>query len=170
MRLPSLFSHGISTDVMNSFCGLTKATRPSAYTILQSEAPNWVFRYDTKPGTWRKILPNRPATAGMETEEPQPRYAHQVVYDTGRKVAFLHGGNAGIGVGCRRSAAERVNRDEAGTEDEDVNMGGDEEETVRDEKEKEEEEAEKESRLDDCWCVALKRWVPSISFIPRFVS
>jgi hypothetical protein len=132
---------------------LTRATHHTAQAVLQSEAPNWVFSYDTKPGKWTQILPSRPTTAGMEIEAPQPRYAHQVVYDPGRKMAFLHGGNAGI-AGYRRTMGRRDEYEEGG--DGDVNM---EEEDEEDKSEKEKEgEEEKESRLDDFWCFTLKRW------------
>jgi hypothetical protein len=154
--LPSFYTDSYQPG--NRFCGLTRATNHTSQSVLQTKAPNWVFRYDTKPGTWTQILPNPPVSAGVQPAEPQPRYAHQVVYDPGRKMVFLHGGNAGNG--CRRRLVT-VNED--GYEDEryegDVDMDDrDEERRERRDKEREGEDLEKENRLGDFWCFTLKRY------------
>src|SRR5438477_10573574 len=81
------------------FCGLTRKQQAGAETICQSKAPNWVYRYDIRPGKWMQILQEGENRDGRMVEEPTPRYAHQVVYDTKTKTVFMHGGNAGIGVG-----------------------------------------------------------------------
>lgn len=44
---------------------------------------------------------------------PRARCAHQVVYDTTTKTAYMHGGNAGISAG--RSDASRSNSDASET-------------------------------------------------------
>ena len=81
-------------------------------------------------------------------EEPQPRYAHQVVYEEGSKTIFMHGGNAGLGsgsdVGMER-AGERDDGEEAAEEDRDK---------LNDAKR---EHGPKETRLDDFWSMTLNR-------------
>ncbi|KAG6919366.1 hypothetical protein DXG01_006915 [Tephrocybe rancida] len=115
------------------FCGLTRKQQPGALTTISSEAPNWMFSYDSKPGSWTQILSHPPdvsspsLTAHSSPEEhrkqPQPRYAHQVVYNPLTRTVFLHGGNAGI--------LEAV--------------------------EHEGEETHKEERMDDLWQMTLDR-------------
>ncbi|KAI0049849.1 hypothetical protein FA95DRAFT_1537340 [Auriscalpium vulgare] len=77
------------------FCGLTR-TRPNPLPRLYGS--NFVYRYDTRPGTWMKMLPEEPGHATpheREVQQPRTRYAHQVVYDARTKTVYLHGGNAG---------------------------------------------------------------------------
>jgi hypothetical protein len=109
-------------------------------TVLQS-GPNWTYRYDTRPGKWTQILPEPEDAYGNDgrrtIEEPLLRYAHQVVYNSKTQTIFMHGGNAGIGGG----GMEQRNTLDGNTEDE------------RDE----DAEGSKERRLDDFWCMRLKR-------------
>ncbi|KAI0373966.1 hypothetical protein BV20DRAFT_936559 [Pilatotrama ljubarskyi] len=74
------------------FGGLTRAKASSA-PVLESESPYWIYRYDRPeiPGKWSKILPE-----GPDAPWPQPRYAHQVVYDSKTKTVYMHGGNGGL--------------------------------------------------------------------------
>ncbi|KAI0645772.1 Muskelin N-terminus-domain-containing protein [Trametes meyenii] len=75
------------------FGGVT-CTKPSATPVLEAKAPYYIYRYDHPdiPGRWTKILPSKePGTAW-----PQPRYAHQIVFDTTTKTLYLHGGNSGL--------------------------------------------------------------------------
>lgn len=122
------------------FCGLTRSPQVGSTTTVASEAPNWVFRYDPRPGSWTQILPQLMYTSGThdtsgslhaveKVEEPLPRYAHQVVYNPRTKTVFMHGGNAGM-VGQQ---LERGRGDDSG----------------------------KERRLDDFWRMTLIRFVPS---------
>ncbi|KAG6874505.1 hypothetical protein C0995_010415 [Termitomyces sp. Mi166 len=118
------------------FSGLTR--NQQADTTIASEAPNWMYSYDSTPGTWTQILSQPPrahgmspsSTDGMHSEEhieqPQPRYAHQVVYNPLTKTVFLHGGNVGVkGV---KGTTERAG-----------------------------EESHKEERMDDLWQMTLVR-------------
>ncbi|KAI0358515.1 hypothetical protein OH77DRAFT_1189211 [Trametes cingulata] len=75
------------------FGGLTRAKASSA-PILESESPYWIYRYDRPdiPGKWSKILPDHNPDAAW----PQPRYAHQIVYDSRTKMVYMHGGNGGL--------------------------------------------------------------------------
>lgn len=99
-------------------------------TTIVSEAPNWMYSYDSTPGTWTQILP-RPShvmppssTDEIHTvDQPQPRYAHQVVYNHLTRTVFLHGGNVGV-----KDATE--------------NAG---------------EKGHKEERMDDLWQMTLAR-------------
>ncbi|KAI0305616.1 Muskelin N-terminus-domain-containing protein [Multifurca ochricompacta] len=70
------------------FCGL-KRTRATPVPRLDGE--HWVFRYSSRPGIWThtQVVSAQPDSA------PSARYAHQVVYDSRTRTAFLHGGNAG---------------------------------------------------------------------------
>ncbi|KAF9467401.1 Muskelin N-terminus-domain-containing protein [Collybia nuda] len=86
-------------------CGLTRSPQSGSVTTLPSESPNWVFRYEPRPGKWMQVLPVDPEAVERddldddflnEVEEPLPRYAHQVVYNPITKTVFMHGGNAGI--------------------------------------------------------------------------
>jgi muskelin len=70
------------------FCGL-KRTRASP--VPQLDGEHWVFRYSSRPGIWVRT---RPASS-QPGDAPSARYAHQVVYDTRTRIAYLHGGNAG---------------------------------------------------------------------------
>ncbi|KAI0675370.1 Muskelin N-terminus-domain-containing protein [Trametes maxima] len=75
------------------FGGVTR-TKASAPPVLETESPYYIYRYDRPdiPGRWSKILPDKePGTAW-----PQPRYAHQIAFDTTTKALYLHGGNSGL--------------------------------------------------------------------------
>lgn len=50
-----------------------------------------MFRYSSKPGSWTRTQP----TSAQLDSVPSVRYAHQVVYDSRTRIAYLHGGNAG---------------------------------------------------------------------------
>ena len=78
-----------------SFCGLTRHRPASAQTVLESESPYWIYRYDRPelPGKWTQILPEKDA---VEDDLPLPRFAHQVVYHSKSGVLYMHGGNGGI--------------------------------------------------------------------------
>ena len=79
-------------------CGLTRARAgSSAKTELRLDIPKWVYRYETYPGKWARILPGASTPEDGHVEEPQARYAHQLVYDPRTGQAFMHGGNGGIG-------------------------------------------------------------------------
>ena len=94
-----------------------------------------MYRYDVRPGKWTRILSGASeSTSGAASAEPQPRYAHQVVYDPERKMVFMHGGNAGL-----------MDND-PGTK-----MGADGEAPA-------ERHKDKEKRLNDFWCMTLKRY------------
>jgi muskelin len=135
---------------------LTRPQQVGALTVLRSDAPNWVYRYGTQPGKWTQILPDTSEArvdrslgkSVITVEEPQPRYAHQVVYEEGSKTIFMHGGNAGLGsgsdVGMER-AGERDDGEEAAEEDRDK---------LNDAKR---EHGPKETRLDDFWSMTLNR-------------
>ena len=43
-----------------------------------------------------RILPGASTLEDGHVEEPQARYAHQLVYDPKTGQAFMHGGNGGI--------------------------------------------------------------------------
>lgn len=119
------------------FCGLTRSPQVGSATTVASDAPNWVYRYDPRPGSWTQILPQSMYTAGPHDvsgnphvegiEEPLPRYAHQVVYNPRTKAVGMHGGNAGV-------VGQQLER---GRED----------------------ESSKERRLDDFWRMSLIRFV-----------
>ena len=68
----------------------------SAKTELRLDVPKWVYQYETYPGKWIRILPRVPTSEGGHVEEPQARYAHQLVYDPKTSQAFMHGGNGGV--------------------------------------------------------------------------
>ncbi|KIY73013.1 hypothetical protein CYLTODRAFT_342854 [Cylindrobasidium torrendii FP15055 ss-10] len=71
------------------FCGLIRPGHAGAQTTTPTE-PTWIFRYDSKPGTWVSVM--RPTAY---VGEPLARYAHQAVYDLTTKTMFIHAGNAG---------------------------------------------------------------------------
>ena len=78
-------------------CGLTRARAGSnAKTELRLDIPKWVYQYETYPGKWMRILPGASTLEDGHVEEPQARYAHQLVYDPKTGQAFMHGGNGGI--------------------------------------------------------------------------
>jgi len=101
---------------------------------LDAGAANWIYRYDERPGTWTKMLSEEAedddaVSSSNRGLQPRTRYAHQVVYDTQRKIVYLHGGNAGKLL-------------ESGTLDENTNS-----EATLD-----------EQRLDDLWSMTLERY------------
>ena len=131
-----------------------------ALTVLRSDTPNWVYRYGTRPGEWIQILPDtggsHEAGGVVGMEEPQPRYAHQVVYDEGSKTVFMHGGNAGLGTDSSIGMEKAEERDDGEEKaEEEIDISG---------REKQEQEHElKERRLDDFWSMTLSR-CDSVSF------
>ena len=101
-----------------------------------------------------QILPEIEIKDGRPIEEPAPRYAHQVVYDSKTRTIFMHGGNAGIGVvGMERSSGSGM--DGEGVEDS-VESG---EGSDRD-------QSGKERRLDDLWCMKLHRFARFCHYCP----
>lgn len=95
-----------------------------------------MYRYGTRPGKWSRILREKSARGGPASTEPQARYASQVVYDPGSKTVFMHGGNAGpVGPYLGR---EENSEGVAIPEGDDAHP-------------------DKEKRLDDLWCMTLKR-------------
>lgn len=85
-------------------------------------------------------------------EEPQPRYAHQVVYEEGSKTVFLHGGNAGMG----SHSSDVMERRTSTSRSEDAAVDSAEGDGAKSDGEKEAHE-EKERRLDDFWSMTLNR-------------
>ncbi|KAH9942390.1 Muskelin N-terminus-domain-containing protein [Epithele typhae] len=103
-------------------CGLTRRNG-TAHPELEAEGSYWIYRYERPelPGRWSKILPRgdkekekEKKTEEGEGETPQPRYAHQVVYDATSGSVLMHGGNAGVG----RDADEKVEEPAARTDGE----------------------------------------------------
>lgn len=105
-------------------------TGSSSKTELRSDIPKWVYRYEKQPGKWTRILPTEQEFGEERPDDrPQPRYAHQLVYDPKSGAVFMHGGNGGV-------IAEGSSDDGRG------------EEELR---------GEEENRLDDFWTMKLKR-------------
>lgn len=89
----------INTDAKEIYmvCGLTRTRAgSSSKTELRLDIPKWVYRYGSYPGKWMRILPGTPVPKDGHVEEPQARYAHQLVYDPKTCQAFMHGGNGGV--------------------------------------------------------------------------
>ncbi|KAH9920145.1 Muskelin N-terminus-domain-containing protein [Fomitopsis serialis] len=133
------------------FCGLTRSPHGSL-TVLDNESPYWIYRYERpdRPGRWATIKPTDSSPApetDSEAAGPQPRYAHQVVYDASSKVVYMHGGNSGIirddGSGGLHTDAE-TGRGRAILDALDVS---------------------KENRLDDFWKMTLER--PPVEDVTR---
>lgn len=127
---------------LRRFCGLTRNSHAGS-TTLQSESPNWVYRYEPRPGKWTQILPQSESMtpelgSSHIFEQPLPRYAHQVVYNPNTKTVYLHGGNAGLlgMLGRDRNRNAEADGDEQ-VEERAANA--------------------KEKRLDDCWQMSLVR-------------
>ncbi|KAI0744125.1 Muskelin N-terminus-domain-containing protein [Daedaleopsis nitida] len=120
-------------------CGLTRS-KPSGTVVLESEAPYWIYRYDRPelPGKWTQIFPGKEAVPVC----PQPRYAHQVVYDPKSGSVYMHGGNAGLGTDDEEPAGEA----RASSPEEDAT------DAARAPK-----EAGAERRLDDFWHLEVVR-------------
>lgn len=115
-------------------CGLTRARAgSSAKTELRLDVPKWVYRYESYPGKWMRILPGTSAVEDNHVEEPQARYAHQLVYDPKTSRAFMHGGNGGV----NSEAPSKPGKREGEVEGD----GG--------------------TRLDDFWSMTLERCGPS---------
>ncbi|KAF8502055.1 hypothetical protein F5888DRAFT_1632029 [Russula emetica] len=74
--------------LMGQFCGLKRSrTTP----VPRFDGEHWVFRYSSRPGTCNRTQP----AIGQHESIPHARYAHQVVYDSRTRTAYLHGGNTG---------------------------------------------------------------------------
>ncbi|KAH7889083.1 Muskelin N-terminus-domain-containing protein [Phlebopus sp. FC_14] len=129
------------------FCGLTRVQQSSPLTVLRSDTPNWVYRYEDPlvPGKWTQILPEAPSENGETCEIPVPRYAHQVVYDENTKRVFMHGGNAG---------------ETKDADDEEAEKENEEREMASAEEERPPRMRTKETRLDDFWGMTLLRAAP----------
>ncbi|KAH7910095.1 Muskelin N-terminus-domain-containing protein, partial [Hygrophoropsis aurantiaca] len=165
------------------FCGLTRAQQSSALTVLRSDAPNWVYRYDrpSRPGQWTQILP-LPAPPDMASTPtsistfdphnpvetmaaPIPRYAHQVVYDARTRTVFMHGGNSGearvTGAEGEGSGGARVrdghDNERGESADERSDSGDEGDHRVRRRRMR---KSSNETRLDDFWRMALVRAMP----------
>lgn len=76
-----------------SFGGLMRP-RPASSPLLEADSPYWIYRYSHPevPGKWSKLVPDK----DPDSPWPQPRYAHQVVYDARSKTVYMHGGNGGL--------------------------------------------------------------------------
>lgn len=124
-----------------SFCGLTRS-QPGSLTVLETESPYWIYRYEhpDQPGKWTAIPSTDLSQAtDSDSECPQPRYAHQVVYDTSSKSVYMHGGNNGIIKDDGRGGPHTEGDAGRGRP---VLDGAD---------------ATKENRLDDFWMMTLER-------------
>ncbi|EED85132.1 predicted protein [Postia placenta Mad-698-R] len=83
-------------------------------TVLDPASSVWVYRYDRpdRPGKWSNTSPantsgsNTPHGDPISAETPQPRYAHQVVYDRRSKIAYMHGGTSGVVTNVARTPSE----------------------------------------------------------------
>ena len=175
---------GADANVMNRFCGLTRAQQTSALTVLRSDAPNWVYQYTNpaQPGKWTQMLPEMTFSDGdggegehghgiergngvggqNEPLVPLPRYAHQVVYDERTKKVYMHGGNAGAGRGVggeeKENEEARVGSASERGEGSESGTGGDGAEsgswTGGEERSR---PGLRETRLDDFWVMNLVR-------------
>lgn len=115
-------------------CGLTRNRAGSSSKIeLRTDIPKWVYRYERQPGKWTRILPNEQEFGEEPVDKPQPRYAHQLVYNPNTDSIFMHGGNGGV-------VAEGSGEDDRGDDE----LRG-----------------EEENRLDDFWTMKLKRYIHS---------
>lgn len=82
--------------------------------MLDPASSVWVYRYDRpdRPGKWSNTSPantsggNSPHGDPISAETPQPRYAHQVVYDRRSKIAYMHGGTSGVVTNVARTPSE----------------------------------------------------------------
>ncbi|TFY55491.1 hypothetical protein EVJ58_g8218 [Rhodofomes roseus] len=131
------------------FCGLTRGQHGSL-TVLETESPYWIYRYERpdRPGTWTTILPTDAShPTETETGSPQPRYAHQVVYDASSKIVYMHGGNSGI---IKDDGSGGLHAEAESGRGRSVLDGQD---------------ASKEHRLDDYWKMTLERQVWSGSLL-----
>ena len=131
----------LNTVSCSSICGLTRA-KATGTPVLESEAPYWIYRYDRPelPGKWSKIVPDKDA----DPVAPQPRYAHQVVYDSRSGSLYMHGGNAGLGDEEEHDTSMASPGGESGS-----GRTG----TTKD--------ADSERRLDDFWHLEIVRYVCS---------
>ncbi|KAL0956651.1 hypothetical protein HGRIS_002783 [Hohenbuehelia grisea] len=155
------------------FSGLTRSQAPGSTTILSAESPNWVYRYETRPGSWTQILPEPQSSSShdvpagslipgwavgetsdegtKEDKEPAPRYAHQVVYDPNSKRVYMHGGNGGLA-----GPLERPGSPESEAEDAPVRIERHRRQEGAESKQ-ERKDDRKETRLDDFWIMSLTR-------------
>ncbi|KAJ4483838.1 Muskelin N-terminus-domain-containing protein [Lentinula aciculospora] len=68
--------------------------------VTLSESSNWLYRYSSRPGKWKKIhaleehRKHHVAASSLPpaSVSPSSRFAHQVVYDPHSKTLYLHGG------------------------------------------------------------------------------
>ncbi|KAF5383443.1 hypothetical protein D9757_006088 [Collybiopsis confluens] len=56
------------------------------------ESSHWLYRYQSQPGKWEKMLREEQRKKGSAHSGPLSRFAHQVVYDNNSKTIYLHGG------------------------------------------------------------------------------
>lgn len=78
-----------------SFGGLQQGSTEDEMQVLETCS---IYRYDTRPGVWLPSTPYRPPVVDnrrRDVEEPAARFAHELVYDSGTKTAYLLGGNPG---------------------------------------------------------------------------
>ncbi|KAI9353852.1 Muskelin N-terminus-domain-containing protein [Obelidium mucronatum] len=65
----------------------------------QESVKNSFWCYNIKKGKWTRVYYNENTTADywskMKDKEPCPRFAHQLVYDSVRRVQYMFGGNPG---------------------------------------------------------------------------
>lgn len=134
---------------------MTRTQQSGSLTGLRSDAPNWVYRYGTRPGKWIQILPetNEGHDQVDVVEEPQPRYAHQVVYEEGSKTVFMHGGNAGLASGNSDGMEKAASS--SPLEHDVVVEGSERDDAQRDDGR--EAQGQREKRLDDFWSMTLNR-------------
>ncbi|KAH7925639.1 hypothetical protein BV22DRAFT_1119428 [Leucogyrophana mollusca] len=171
------------------FCGLTRAQQSSALTVLRSDTPNWVYRYEdaSRPGKWTQILPlpvpttafpptsaSTSASTHRENIVPLPRYAHQVVYDDRTRTVFMHGGNSGEARREHRESASESRDQRGGSDSRDERRAGEREGSGGDQSDSGDEAGENEgrserqrqkktsheTRLDDFWSMMLVRARP----------
>ncbi|KII92653.1 hypothetical protein PLICRDRAFT_480070 [Plicaturopsis crispa FD-325 SS-3] len=150
------------------FCGLTRSPQQGSATLLHTDSPSWVYRYDPirpdRPGKWTRILPvplsERDEIKGAEKRaEPQPRYAHQVAYDPRTKTVYLHGGNTGLRKRAGRSGNAERSYEEMRWDDNEEDGGP--EAGGGEEKENDKDAAQEIAmRLDDFWSMNLERPAP----------
>jgi hypothetical protein len=66
-------------------------------TLSETRNAFWVYSLARKK--WSKVYENENASSEywvqMESKEPRPRFAHQLVYDPNRKCQYMFGGNPG---------------------------------------------------------------------------
>ncbi|PPR03546.1 hypothetical protein CVT24_007035 [Panaeolus cyanescens] len=139
-------------------CGLTKGVGMGRHNTHRAYLTNWVYKYDTKPGTWMQILRenDRPIS-----ELPLPRYAHQAVYNPNTRAVYLHGGNSGgLNYENLSSRMATTGTGETGALSTPVSTEHEEEgepQRVTLTTRREPDAVGKEKRLDDFWRMELRR-------------